>query len=132
MPWAVRLVFLFLLVDAGERVYELIALARAGGASVLAGAHSYGPSVPNLLIWVLVEPLLAVLLWFRTTWGRVWTQVVLAIHAGFLVVQLSLSHPEIWLYLEDTARLRLALSPLVDALLIALLFTAAARRWLDQ
>ena len=52
-----------------------------------------------------------------------------------LVVQrpwVEQSSPELWVYLTETARLRLILTFVIDVAIIGYLFTGQSRRWLNQ
>jgi hypothetical protein len=122
----------FLLGDMGERIYELIRWAITDTGTAFTSANPYGPTLPNLLIWVVVNPLLVLLLWLRTTWGRLWSQVVFGIHFLFMAYSVAVSHPELWIYLGSAGRLRLVATLVLDLAVIAYLFSRQAREALDH
>ena len=137
LPWAVQLILCFLLFDSAERLVELVMVFSQSLADTgLGGPTPYRPGIAELLplaIWVAVNPVLATLLWLRTAFGRVVTQVMFVIHLfGWIARDVAIIRPELWVYLDDTSRIRLIVTIVIDVAVVFYLFTGQARRALDR
>ena len=136
LPFAIKLILCFLLLDAAERVYELIVILTSSSTESLGGPTPYAPSLATLfphMVWIAINPVLAVLLYLRTSFGRIVTQVMFTLHLlAIIAPDVTITRPEIWLYVDDGARVRLLVTVIVDVAVIAYLFSAQARKALDR
>lgn len=128
IPFAGKLLVCFLLLAGGESAVELTLwfVARPGLATV--SYDPFAPNVPFTVLWVLIHFVLGGLLLLRSFWGRVWTQAIFVIHIGYVAQEIALYHPDIWVYLTPSGRLRLVLTIVLDVVAIAYLASAEGRR----
>lgn len=137
LPFALKVLVCFLAFDALERTGGLVlwALQRAQGPELT--TSEFDPNGPigltSLGLWIMVDLLLIVLVLLRTWWGRVWTSMIFGIHLGYLVWVLVVSKPQLWLYLDDVGRGRMAATLAIDLLALVYLVTSdSARRTLRR
>ena len=132
LPFVLKLLVCFLVLDGLERVVELVMWAQALPDVPELAPSPYYPNIPATLLWVVVHMLLAILLLLRTWWGRVWTQAIFIIHILFIGHGIVVRHPEIWVYMSPFARSRLLFTVLLDLTAVFYLFSDQARRTLSR
>ncbi len=119
-PFGVKVVMCFLVADAIRRAVQL--------------AQGWGAPLPAptavLILWITTDLLLAALLVMRTEAGRLWTAVLLLVHAVFIGNLVAVQDPYLWLKLDLAGRWRILTTLFVDALLFAYLLGPRARAWL--
>ncbi len=131
LPFGVRLLILFLLVDATERILE-VALSLGWGRPLgpLAGPIGTLPTTVGYLVlacWVLVNILLAVLLAYRLEAGRIWACVAFALHLVYVINYAGYQAPQLWMAVGEVGRVRILLTAGIDGAAVAYLCAKSTR-----
>jgi hypothetical protein len=136
LPFLIKLIVCFLGADALERCVLLVrsGFEVAKGSELTTSEFDVGGPLGLLAIGIsiLLEIILILLVLLRTWWGRLWTQALFLIHliyAGHLVL---IAKPELWLFLDAPGRFRMGATLVLDALVLAYLWSPEARGSLDR
>lgn len=137
LPFLVKLVVCFLGADALERCFFLVkwSLTLGEESSILAGSEfDLGGKLGLLAIGIsiLLEVILILLVLLRTWWGRLWTQALFLIHLVYVGHLILIAKPELWIFLDAPGRVRLGATLVLDALILAYLWSPAARGALNR
>lgn len=132
LPFLLKVLVCFLLLDGVERIVELLRWVQNQPDVPVLAPSPYYPNIPATLLWVVVHMLLAALLLLRTWWGRVWTQAIFLIHIVFVGHGVVLRHPEVWVYMSQEGRVRVLLTIILDIVVVAYLASPQARRALAR
>jgi hypothetical protein len=131
-PLPFKLLICFLILLGVEGLFGLGSWLLSNNETAFTTTNPYRPNLVNQLIWIVVYPLLAILLYMRGAWGRILTQIIFALHFVYLGRELAISNPELWVYLSDVGRLRMLATFVVDMTIVAYLFSPQARSHLNQ
>ena len=136
LPFLVKVIVCFLGADALERCVSLVQWGlEAAKASELTGSeYDVGGPLGLLAIGisVMLEVILILLVLLRTWWGRLWTQALFLIHLVYAAHLVLIAKPELWVFLGAPGRLRLGGTLVLDALVLAYLWSPEARRSLNR
>jgi hypothetical protein len=129
MPFALRLIIAFLVIDSLERAVELGVWWRSQPSmGQLVGL--YMPNVALLGLLSIVDLMLVLFMLLRTAVGRWFGVLIFGFHIAYLVWDVSSAHPELWLYASAWGRARIPLTVGIDSIAIAWLLSARAGRYL--
>lgn len=112
-PFALLLVLSFLILDSVERSVQIV-------QGLIQGASVWPAFVLGL--WVAMNTLLILLLFLRTTAGRLWTIVVFLIHMVYTGFHVIYERPHLWLSLDEIQQSRLLATLMIDALILHCMF----------
>lgn len=132
LPLAYKLVVCFLFLLALEAVAELIAWRVSRPAVATISYDPFAPNVPVVIIAIATGLVIGTLMLLRSVWGRLFGQAALLLHALFLIRELTVQNPEIWVYLEAGGRVRLLLTLAIDAVVVLWLGSREAERVFDR
>ncbi|MBL4850383.1 MAG: hypothetical protein JKY65_33110 [Planctomycetes bacterium] len=136
LPFLVKLIVCFLAADALERCGVLAQWGlEAAKASELTGSDFDVGGPLGLLaigISVMLEVILILLVLLRTWWGRLWTQALFLIHLVYAAHLVLIAKPELWVFLDTPGRLRIGGTLVLDALILAYLWSPEVRDTLDR
>lgn len=121
MPFAVKLVVVFLLMDALERSIGAV------------GDWLHSPGWIPLIVaglWIVTDGLLILLIGLQTFAGRLWTQVIFAIHMFYLGYSIIHDEPLLWFTMSAWGQTRLLLTMAIDGLLIHLVSRSDSKAYL--
>lgn len=131
-PLFLKVLICFLLIDGGERIVQLVLWAKSLPEVPSLAPSPYYPNLPAEILWILVHMLLAILLFLRTWWGRIWTQAIFIIHIFFVAHAMAIRHPEIWIYMDWSGRVRLLVTLVLDIVVVTYLWSRQARTHLSR
>lgn len=137
LPFGVRLLVAFLLVDALERVVELVlGVAGIRGLGPMAGIQ--GGPLPTTAIhvilpsWIVIDVLLAALLLLRMDAGRLWCIAAFALHLIYLAQFLVYHSPHLWMTMGLSGRFSIMATLVIDGGAIAYLCARSTREALPD
>lgn len=121
LPFAVKFIVLFLGVDILERLGWIVTVLLDDGSTLPRTVLAFSA------LWVATDGLLILLLTLRTYAGRIWTILLFSIHIIYVVFQLIHERPFLWVSLDGLGQARLFVTVGIDALILHLVSTQAAR-----
>ncbi len=132
LPMTYKLVVCFLFLLALEAAAELVAWRVSRPAVATISYDPFAPNVPVVIIAIATGLVIGALMALRSMWGRLFGQAALVIHALFLIREITVQSPDIWVYLEAGGRVRLLLTLAIDAVVVLWLGSREAERVFDR
>jgi len=123
-PFALQIVFCFLVLDSLERIYEAI--------QFLLHTENQSWRVIVFGLWVATNVLLILLLYLKTFAGRLWTLVVFGIHLVYLGFHVVSEDKLLWLSLGEWGQGRILLTMAVDAWIMHLISRQEVKDYLIE
>jgi hypothetical protein len=108
VPFALKIVICFLILDVAERLIQM-------------GLLFFQNEIPWTLIfvfclWIFIDVLLIALVVFRTTAGRIWVLIVFGVHLFYVGYTMIHESPSLWLGLDAWDQTRILSTLAIDAL----------------